>query len=117
MVLDFAVNAESIKDVPVVRVKGEIDIYTCPQLNKSLKEALEKGKKVIVLNLEHVQYIDSTGLGTIAHSAHALSKLGGKIHVVCTKPQVKKIFDVSGLSRKNINLYDEESGALNAVNG
>lgn len=112
MVLDFMVEITETEGIPVIRVKGEIDIYTCPKLKKDLNDLMEKGNKLMILNLDSVQYIDSTGLGVIAHAAHALSKENGKLNVICSTPQVKKIFDVSGLSKKNVMLFDEEKTAI-----
>ena len=113
MNLDFSMEVKEDDQTPVVIVKGEIDVYTCPRLNKVLKNLIEeKEKNNVVLNLEDIQYIDSTGLGTIAHTARKISEANGKIHVVCTKPQVRKIFEVSGLVTKNIKLFEEEKEAI-----
>ncbi|NQY73715.1 MAG: STAS domain-containing protein [Candidatus Margulisbacteria bacterium] len=117
--LDFYVELIEEQKCPIVRVRGEIDIYTCPKLQKILNEAMQNAKRddsnIIILNLEEVQYIDSTGLGTVAHTAKTLSTTGGKINIVCTRPHVKKVFDASGLSKKNISIFEEESLALSAV--
>ena len=115
MVLDFRVDLEEEAVVPILRVNGEIDIYTFPKLSKAMKDLIDKGTIRLILNLENVQYIDSTGLGAIAHSSHVIAKQGGKVSVVCTRPQVRKIFDVSGLSKKNIDIFEEESEALKHI--
>ena len=113
MNLDFSMEVKEDEKTPVITVKGELDVYTCPRLNNVLKELVEEQEKNnVVLNLEDIQYIDSTGLGTIAHTARKVSESNGKIHVVCTKPQVRKIFEVSGLVTKNIKLFEEEKEAI-----
>lgn len=117
MVLDFGVEMEERESVPILHVKGEIDIYTSPKFRKDLKEMMEKHHQRLILNLEKVQYIDSTGLGAIAHVAHALEQDDGRLYVVCSRPQVKKIFNVSGLMKKNVLLFDEESLALSSIQG
>ncbi len=112
MGIEFSVEVDERRSVPIVRIKGEIDIYTCPKLNKALTGIIDQGNKIFVLNLDNIQYIDSTGLGTIAHSARSVYDQKGKINIVCTKPQIKKIFEISGLNKKNIKLFDEEESAL-----
>jgi anti-sigma B factor antagonist len=115
MVIEFSVAVdETTGNVPVVRVVGEIDVYTCPKLHKVLTEVVDSGRIKVVLDLQNVHYIDSTGLGTIAHSARSLSKAEGQLNVICNRPQVRKIFEISGLSSKNITLFEEESKALTA---
>jgi anti-sigma B factor antagonist len=116
-VIDFSVEIDNKNSLPIIRVKGEIDVYTCTKLNTSLQEVIQTGAKTIVLNLENIQYIDSTGLGTIAHAAREVQHAEGKILVVCPKPQVRKIFEISGLTSKNIVLFDDEPRALGAKNG
>ena len=77
MTLDFSIQTDHVKDVPVLRVNGEVDIHTCPNLTKELLKLIEDGENKIILNLENVHYIDSTGLGTIAYSAKKISGQNG----------------------------------------
>ena len=110
--LEFHVEVDSPPLRPIVRVSGDIDIYTCSRLNEVMARLIVDGQKTLILNLENIQYIDSTGLGTIAHSAHVLDKQAGQVFVICDKPQIKKIFEVSGLSKRNIVLFAEETAAI-----
>ena len=112
MPLDFKITTSETNSVPVISVDGEIDIYTSPRLTESIGSAMVNHPKAVVLNLENVHYIDSTGLGAIALSAENLSTQGGRLNVVCTKPQLVKIFEVSGLNQKNVNIYDIEAEAV-----
>ena len=112
MAINFSIEVEK-KDLPIVRVEGEIDIYTCPRLQEVLNDVVTQGHRSYILDLENIQYIDSTGLGTIAASANQLEDDNGEIFIVCNKPQVKKIFEVSGLSEKNIKLFENEKSITN----
>lgn len=113
--IGFSVEIEQKQNYPVVHVKGEIDVYTCPQLRETLKQVIDEGQQHLILNLENTQYIDSTGLGTIAHTAQRIKDQEGQVHVICNKPQIKKIFEVSGLEKKNITLYETESDVLETL--
>ena len=106
MLSEFAINTDYNAKIPCINIQGEIDIYTCGDLREKLQEVYDEKKGNFILNLEKVQYIDSTGLGTIAHTAQKLDEIGNIIFVVCTKPQIKKIFEVSGLLRKNIKIIE-----------
>ncbi|MBA94698.1 MAG: hypothetical protein CMP21_02930 [Rickettsiales bacterium] len=113
MITEFSVDVDTLnlsdsKSLPVIRVRGEIDIYTCSELRKTLASTIESSATDFLLNLENVQYIDSTGLGTIAHSAQQIQTNNGQVFIICTKPQIKKIFEVSGLLSKNISIYESE---------
>lgn len=112
MVTRFSVEIEQKNNIPIIHVSGEIDVYTCPQLRSKLTELVQDGQTFMILNLENIQYIDSTGLGTIAHTARSIETSNGKVGIVCTKNQIKKIFEVSGLEKKNVRLYADEISAL-----
>ena len=111
----FSIETSTDLPVPFVRVKGEIDIYSCPQLNKNLLAMIEEGHPHLILNLDHVNYVDSTGLGTIAHAARTLAEQKGHISVVCQNSQIKTLFHVSGLTRKNVDVFESEEDALKAT--
>ncbi len=114
MTLNFFIEILHNDNIPVLRVKGEIDVYSCPQLTTSLKNIMEKGHSDFVLNLEDIDYIDSTGLGSIAYAARHITPNNGTINIVCTKPQIRRIFEVSGLDKKNIALFKQEELAVSA---
>ena len=101
--------------LPTIHVNGEIDIYTCPELRTALDNIILEGNNSFILDLDNTQYIDSTGLGTIAYSAKNIQNNEGKIYVICTKPQIKKIFQVSGLEKKNIRLFENSSLIENEI--
>jgi anti-sigma B factor antagonist len=112
MVLDLKIQLKYEDQIPVISLDGELDVYTYPKLSETLSGVIEEGYSDLVINLEMIKYIDSTGLGVLASSASKLSKNGGMMHVICTKPSVKKIFDVSGLLKKNFKMFDIEKTAL-----
>ena len=57
--------SETPKGLPLVRVVGEIDLHTCPELRGALQALIESGKYRIVLDLGGVPYVDSAALGVL----------------------------------------------------
>jgi anti-anti-sigma factor len=107
----FKITTELDHTFPVVTIEGEIDLHTCPQLHQCLTEFISSGNRTLVLNLESVSYIDSTGLGVVAHAARQLGDTG-VVRLVGAKPQVLKILELSGLMRKNFETYSSKADAL-----
>jgi anti-anti-sigma factor len=60
----------------VVDVEGEIDIYSAPRLRKLLIDLVSKNNYQIVVNLEKVGFLDSTGLGVLAATLTASGQRG-----------------------------------------
>ncbi len=115
MVLDLNVSVREKNSVPIIDLEGEIDVYTYPKLSDALKLVFDKYPTVkdLIINLNNVRYIDSTGLGVIANGANQISKISnGYITIINATPQIRKIFDVSGLVSTNFYLFDNEDVAL-----
>ena len=118
MVLDLNVSIKENQSVPIIDLEGEIDVYTYPKLSDALKLVFEQypNTKDLIINLANVRYIDSTGLGVIANGANQIAKSAeGNITIINASPQIRKIFDVSGLVSTNFNIYDNEETAINNI--
>ena len=102
----FTVNVDTIQNTHLVKISGEVDVHSCSSLSETLESVVESAQQNIVLDLEDINYLDSSGLGTIAYSAKLLSDKNYDMMIVCAKPQIKKIFELSGLSSKNIQLVE-----------
>lgn len=114
MSLDLKISTKVVKKLPIIECQGEIDVYTYPILNDSMLNLIKEGNMNIIVNLEKVTYIDSTGLGVLANSTNKISEKNGELRIICTKPQLIKVFSVSGLTNKNLKIFASEEDAVNA---
>lgn len=113
--MDIKVNVrEAQGDTYVVDLNGEIDVYTSPKVKDAVGDLIDKGHYNLVINLEKVRYIDSTGLGVLIGGLKRVREHGGTVNLVCTNPQIKKIFDITGLV-KIFGIYDDEDAAMKAL--
>jgi anti-sigma B factor antagonist len=113
--LDIKVNVrESEGDAYVVDLTGEIDVYTSPKVKDAITELIDQEHYNLVINLEKVRYIDSTGLGVLIGGLKRVREHGGSVNLVCTNPQIKKIFDITGLV-KIFGIFDDEQSAMKAL--
>jgi anti-sigma B factor antagonist len=83
----------------IVSVAGEIDIATVARLRERLS-ALADGDLPVVADLDQVSFIDATGLGALAGAARQAAAHGVSLHVVCARPQTRRLFRVTGLDRQ-----------------
>ncbi len=112
--MDIKVNVrETDGDCNIVELAGEIDVYTSPKVKDALGELIDRGVYNLVIDLEKVRYIDSTGLGVLIGGLKRVREHGGTVNLVCTNPQIKKIFDITGLV-KIFGIYDSEDAAMKA---
>ncbi len=66
MLSPIQINVRHESENCVVQVRGDIDLSSSPRLRETLLELIrEQGEKKVVLNLEHVDYIDSSGIASL----------------------------------------------------
>jgi anti-sigma B factor antagonist len=85
-------------DAYVVSVSGELDLYSTPPLVAEL-EALAPAAPGVVLDLDAVSFIDSTGLGAILLSIRRLREAGGNMVIVCSNESTRRLLTLVGLDR------------------
>ena len=91
---------DHIKDgIRVVDVEGEIDVYTAPRLRELLIELVNNGHYQPVVNMEKVEFLDSTGLGVLVGGLKRVRAHDGSLDLVCTQERILKIFRITGLTK------------------
>jgi len=102
--------------IEVVDVGGEIDIYTAPRLRELLIDLVSKGNYQIVVNLEKVGFLDSTGLGVLVGGLKRVRAHDGSLDLVCTQERILKIFKITGLT-KVFGIHQTVDQAIAAMKG
>lgn len=81
-----------------VNVSGEIDAYTAPMLRDALFPISEKDKITMVVNLQEVVYMDSTGLGVFVGIFKNIRSNQGELKITGLTGRLKRLFDITGLA-------------------
>lgn len=89
---------ESRPPYTVLSVKGEIDVYSAPRLRERLVELVSQGHRQIVVDLEAVDFLDSTGLGVLVGGLKRLRSHDGELSIVCSQSRILKVFEITGLT-------------------
>ena len=95
------VSLDSHTDGPfdVIEVGGEIDVYTAPRLREAIVAAIEADHTRLIIDVEKVEFLDSTGLGVLVGALKKVRADGGTLDIVCTQERILKIFDITGLDK------------------
>jgi len=83
----------------VIAARGEIDLFTAPELKKVLTDAIEDGGLRLVLDLSDVTFLDSTALGVLIGAVKRLRSRGGALALVNTDTSIAKTFQITGLDQ------------------
>jgi anti-sigma B factor antagonist len=79
--------------------KGEVDISTAPQLREYLDGVYQEKKADILLRLDDLTYIDSTGLGVIIGAFGRMQETENRITLINPKDNIKKLLSITSLDR------------------
>jgi anti-sigma B factor antagonist len=97
MNLDLETSAHG--STSVVTLRGEIDVYTAPRLRQALIDLVGQGATDIVVDMDKVDFLDSTGLGVLVGGLKRVKSNDGDLKLVITQDRIMKIFDITGLSK------------------
>ena len=92
---------------------GEIDLSTAPLFEEKLLAAEATSATTVIVDLEHVSFMDSTGLKVLIK--HALSEVNGvRVRVTPGSAQVRRLFEITGLlQRVSLEPPDADRQPLN----
>lgn len=97
--MELTLDVSRSGDWSVVRVGGEIDLATAPTLRERLASVIEGGDHRLVIDLGGVDFIDSTGLGSLIGALKRIRSHDGELRLVCDEPRILKVFEITGLDR------------------
>ena len=85
--------------VAVVEVQGEFDGTHSPKFQALLDRLLDEGQRRIVVNLQGVEFIDSSGLATLVGGFKRVHRGAAKMCFASLQPAVRRIFELTRLER------------------
>jgi anti-sigma B factor antagonist len=99
----------SQKTVPL---EGEIDLHVSPRIAAALNAALKEKPRNLVVDLNKVSYIDSSGLAVLIEAMQSVEKYGGKFALAGLQENVKPIFEIARLDQV-FRIFPDVDSALN----
>ena len=98
---EFAVELHdaSAADAPIIRIRGEIDLRSSPELRATLSELVPNQPERLILDLSGVSYMDSSGVGTIVELKRRIDRAGGRVILFGLQPRVRSVFEITRLDK------------------
>jgi anti-sigma B factor antagonist len=91
-------------------------MYMAPWLRELLIDLVSKGNYQLVVNLDKVGFLDSTGLGVLVEGLKRVRAHDGSLDLVCTQQRILKIFRITGLM-KVFGIHETADQAIAARKG
>ncbi|MFC4910869.1 STAS domain-containing protein [Actinomadura gamaensis] len=97
--MEFAVEHRAVRELTVVKISGEIDVFTSPRLREMLLDIIDNGGLHLVVDLGEVTFLDSTGLGVLVGIYHRLRARDGSMSFMGVNDRVRRVFHVTQLTK------------------
>ncbi|MBX3724032.1 MAG: STAS domain-containing protein, partial [Turneriella sp.] len=95
----------------VLALSGEIEMYNIGPVKAEVQKLIEEKKVRIVLNLQDVPFIDSTGIGMVLLFQKNLKDAGGGLKLVKLTPSVEQVFRLTRLIQI-VEIFDSDEAAI-----
>jgi anti-sigma B factor antagonist len=107
------IEIKDYQGIKVIALSGEIDMYTSPALREEMMGLINKRVTPLLVDLNGVSYIDSSGIATFVEGLKRMMSYGGRLKLIGLLEGVKEIFNFSKLD-KVFEIYGSFEDALHS---
>ncbi len=97
--MELDIKVDRAQSVCTMTLVGEVDVYTAPKVKEELVSAIEGGCSNVIIDMQGVGFIDSSGLGVLVSALRRARERDGAVRIVCTRDNILKIFRITGLDK------------------
>lgn len=112
--MNLKINSKQQGNITVLQVDGEVDLYSSPQVRTRVLHLVESQSPNIVVDLQDVRYMDSSGVATLIEGYKLCQKNNGRFVLAGLKPEVREVFELTRLDRV-FEIYDTSQLALESI--
>ena len=95
--MGLTIDKEESPDGSLIRVVGEVDLYSSPELRKAILKAVPSAERGLAIDLEGVTYIDSSGVATLVEGLRSAREHGTGFALVSPSPAVMQVLELARL--------------------
>ncbi|HEX4435145.1 MAG TPA: STAS domain-containing protein [Acidimicrobiales bacterium] len=94
---DFVVEVLDAEGPTFVKLSGDLDISSAPELRARLEHFGEVIAADVVMDLDHLTFLDSCGISVIVMTCKRIRAQGGSFSASCSAPQIRRVLELTGL--------------------
>lgn len=110
--MDFEIKNIDDKEVIIIYLKGRLDVHYSSEVEVEINRLIGQGKKKMIISLNDIEYLSSSGLRIFIAISRKLREVGGQLKLIKLNETAMKIFKIVELIDM-FDIYDSEEEALN----
>lgn len=83
----------------MIDVAGEVDVFTAPKLRERIVDLVSQGSYRLIVNLERVEFMDSTGIGVLVGGLKRIREHDGVFALAGPTDPVKRVLSITSLNK------------------
>ena len=100
-------------NVSIISLSGRLDAYSANDLEEKLTAMIDAAQIRMIVSLENLEYISSSGLRVLLAALKKVRKQQGDVRLSCLKPYIKEVFDIAGFTQL-FNIFDTDESATDS---
>jgi anti-sigma B factor antagonist len=108
------VQVRKADTVSIVDCSGDVDHFTSSTLRATLLAELQSGVQSVLLNMTDIEYIDSSGIGTLVEGLQLSRQTRTRFGLFGLRPNARAVLEIAHLD-KVFNLFENEQQALEKI--
>lgn len=109
--VSFAFDHEPVASGHLIVASGELDLTAIGEMSTVFAMAIAGTRGAVILDLNRVDFVDSTALGTILQGSRELERAGKRLIVVAANGPVRRLLEITGLAQ-SFTLHDTRAHAI-----
>ena len=110
---DISFELRTANGLDIIDINGQLDAFTTPDVKAEFKKLTDARHYKLILNLQNVNYVNSTAIGAIVAVAQQVRRRKGDLKIFGMKEDIRKVFDLVGAS-KILEIFDTEQEAIDS---
>lgn len=104
----------ALDGVAILTITGELDFALCVRLTPEFNAALRSSARALVIDLQGVSLVDSSGIALLLNAYRSLDHSGRQLAIACPMGPQRRTFELTGLDRQ-LPMHETREAALAAV--
>lgn len=107
------INESTLGKATIIDLEGNIDLFNTRELKETIERLMQADQPRLIVNMERVAYVDSSGIGVFLSMLKPLRAMGGDLKLSALSPAVAKVFQLTRLN-SFFDIHNESTAAERA---